>query len=305
MDQPQAFLDGQFIPADQAAVPVWDAGFVLGTTVTEQIRTFGGEPFRLAEHLDRLERSLEIVGVESPLSRSELERTARELVRRNHALVDPADDLGLSLFVTPGAFATLAEGRPARPLVGMYTYRLPFGQWADKYEQGQRLVTTDVRQVPADCWPPELKCRSRMHYYLADRRANQIEPGARALMLDQEGCVLETTTANVVVVRGSQGIVSPPQAEILPGISVAVIRELADRLHLPWCEQMLRPHDLTEADEVLLASTSICVLPVVRFNGRAIGDGRPGPTYRRLLASWSDLVGLDVAAQARRFARRD
>jgi branched-subunit amino acid aminotransferase/4-amino-4-deoxychorismate lyase len=190
------------------------------------------------------------------------------------------------------------------PLVCMHTYPLPFHLWADKYRVGQALVVTDVQQVPLACWPVELKCRSRMHYYLADLQARRIEPGARAVLLDAAGHVLEASTANLCTFRRDEGLVSPPKEKILPGVSIAVIIELARGLQIPFVHRDLTVDELLRADEVLLCSTSPCVWPVLRLNGQAIGGGTPGETFQRLLSAWSELVGLNIQAQAERFAQR-
>jgi len=304
MTEPLAFLNGRWIPASQLAVSAVDAGFVLGATVAEQLRTFGGKLFRLDEHLARLEHSLEVVGIEPGMTLREIARAAAELVRRNHSLLAPGDDLGLTIFVTPGIYPAYAETGAGGPTVAMHTYRLPFRLWAEKYETGQSLVTTPLRQVPSECWPAELKCRSRMHYYLADRHAARVEPGARALLLDRDGRVIEASTANVLICRADEGLLSPPAARILPGISLAVVGELARDLAIPKAERELTPDDLAAADEALLSSTPFCLLPVTRFDGREIGGGRPGPVFAKLLRAWAERVGLDPAEQARRFAGR-
>jgi branched-subunit amino acid aminotransferase/4-amino-4-deoxychorismate lyase len=101
-----------------------------------------------------------------------------------------------------------------------------------------------------------------------------------------------------------EGLVSPPQDTILPGISLAVVRELANQLAIPFNQRLLTPHDLAVADEALLVSTPYCLLSVTRFNGRPIGGGEPGPIFRGLLDAWSSTMDLDIAAQALRFARR-
>lgn len=309
MTEPFAYLNGQFLPAGQAMLPVTDAGFMQGVTVAEQVRTFGGKLFRLDRHIKRLFRSLEIVGVEAPLSSTEMVAAAEELVGRNHALLDEGDDLGLSIFVTPGIYPTFAPDSSAGATLGMHTYPLPFSMCADLYTKGQALVTTEVQQVPAACWSAELKCRSRMHYYLADLQARQIEPGARALLLDADGLVTEASTANVVVYhdgkgREGEGLVSPPQENILPGISLAVLIQLAEQLAIPFSHRELTPDDIATANEVILSSTSCCLFPATRFNGNAVGTGQPGPIFGKLLAAWSELVGLEIAAQAERFSRR-
>jgi branched-subunit amino acid aminotransferase/4-amino-4-deoxychorismate lyase len=143
-----------------------------------------------------------------------------------------------------------------------------------------------------------------MHYYLADRRAAAVEPGARALLLDGDGFVVEASTANVLIFIRDQGLISPPREEILAGISLAQVSELAGKLGLACRERKLTPGDVAGADEVLLTSTPFCLLPATRFNGRLIGGGAPGEVFHRLLDAWSELAGIDVAAQAARFARR-
>ena len=305
MESTQAYLDGRLVPASSVSLSPVDAGFVLGATVAEQVRTFGGQLFRLEAHLARLQQSLRIVEVELEVGLDELAAIARRLVAGNHRLLEPGDDLGLSIFVTPGPYmAYAAPGQPRRPTLCMHTYPLPFGLWAEKYRGGQSLVVTDVRQVPPECWPAALKCRSRMHYYLADRRAAAQEPGARALLLDQEDRVTEASTANVLVYTAAEGLIWPPDERILHGISLDTVRELAGRLGIPFTQHDLTVDQVASADEVLLSSTPPCLLPVTRLGGRAIGGGVPGEVFGRLLRAWSEWVGLDIAAQARQFASR-
>ena len=112
----------------------------------------------------------------------------------------------------------------------------------------------------------------------------------------------ESTTANVLVYRQQEGLSSPPDDHILVGISLGVVHELAGKLGIPFMRRRLAPEELQQADEVMLASTSVCVLPVVECDGRPIGDGVPGPLFKRLLTAWSEMVGVDIAEQARRGA---
>jgi len=300
-----ALLNGRFIPAAELVIPVYDAGFVLGATVSEQLRTFGGKSYKLDEHLMRLRRGLEIASIDVGCPIEQLAAWANELAEKNHALLDPADDLGLSIFVTPGPYATFAPPEvPRRATIGMSTYPLPFHLWADKYETGEHLVVSEVRQVSADSWPRELKCRSRMHYYLADQDVRRRSPGSRALLLDADGYVNETPTANVVAYRRETGLISPPRDEILPGTSLDVLEDLAKRDGLAFVEQSLPLNALHTADQAFITSTPFCMLPVVRIDDAPIGDGKPGPAFKRFLETWSGDVGVDIAEQARRFARR-
>jgi branched-subunit amino acid aminotransferase/4-amino-4-deoxychorismate lyase len=303
MTEPVAYLNGQFLPAHQAALPIDDAGFVLGATVTEQLRTFHGQLFRTARHLERLRHSLEICGIEPPIDIAEFGRVAAELAARNYPLLDPGDDLGLVMFVTPGAYPALA-GRETPPTVGLHTFPLAFNRWARACRDGASLVTTSIQQVPSQCWPAELKCRSRMHYYLADKEANVKEPGARALLLDAAGNVIETSTANIVIYRPETGLISPPRMTVLPGVSLEVVFELATKVGVSCVEREFGISDVVAANEVLLSSTPNCLLPVTRFDGHAVGGGKPGPFFTQLLAAWSEMVGIDIAEQAERYASR-
>jgi len=299
MNGMQAYLNGRWVPQAELAIPYDDAGFVLGTTVTEQLRTFSGKIFCLEEHLRRLFRSLEIIDLSPGIQLEELAELAREIVARNYPLLAVGEDLGLGMFITPGPYATISGKKGGAATVCLYTYSLPFHFWGAKFDTGEAIVTSDIQQVSARCWPPELKCRSRMHYFLADQHAAKSDPGSRAILLDEDGFVSEATTANVVLYFYEQGLVCPREEKILPGISLSVLKELAAEEGIPFTHRDVLPEELNQAAEVFLCSTSICMLPVVRCNRAALGDGTPGPIYRRLLSLWSQRVGLDIAAQAR------
>ena len=296
----QAYLNGQWIDASHAAIPVWDAGLVLGTTISEQLRSFGGKLFELEKHLTRLTRSLRLVGIPLPEPAETIADIATRLLAHNLAGLPTGTDLGLAILVTPGPYGTLASGIPAGPTLCLHTYPLPYALWARQYELGQALVVTKIRQVPPECWPREIKCRSRMHYFLADREAAGIEPGARALLVESNGEVSETTTSNVLAWIEGEGLISPPADLILPGISLAVTREIASELGLPCRERPLSVDELLAADEVLLTSTPYCLLPSSRINGQKIGDGHPGPIFRQLLKAWNERTGIDIVTQAMR-----
>jgi branched-subunit amino acid aminotransferase/4-amino-4-deoxychorismate lyase len=299
MNRAPAYLNGDWIDAHDLSLSVDDLGFALGATVVERLRTFAGQPYRVTQHLARLRRSLAIVGWDADRLCDEVGEAIAGYATRIAPFIQTGDDWSIAAFVTPGLTADAST-----PTVCVHGRPLPFANWAAKFTEGESVCITDVRQTPANCWPPELKCRSRMHYYLADREAARRCPGARAVLLDQQGFVAEASTANVVAYFHDRGLATPRRAGVLPGVSQEALFELADELAIPHREQDLLPHELAAADEVYLSSTSICLLPVVRQDGKPIGDGRPGPIYRRLLAQWSQRVGVDVADQAQKFALR-
>ncbi|MEO2023171.1 MAG: aminotransferase class IV [Pirellulaceae bacterium] len=299
-----AYLNGDYVDPSRLTIAMNDMGFLMGTTVSERVRTFQGNLFRWEAHLDRLARSLQVIDVELPDYRSLLTAAVEKVVEHNYRLLDPADDLGLCILITPGELAAADAHEETQPTVCVYSYPLPFRDWVPWYTDGVPLMVSQVRQVPANCWPGDLKCRSRMHYYLADQEVAREQPGARALLLDQEGYVSEASTANVVTFRSSEGLVTPPRLKTLPGISLAVVRELAEQLSMNWVERDLTVDDMAEAEEIMLCSTSPCIWAVTEFNCQPVGDGKPGVTWKTLLARWSDMVGVSIRQQAEQFAQR-
>ncbi|HVA48844.1 MAG TPA: aminotransferase class IV [Pirellulales bacterium] len=294
------YLNGRMLPTSQAHLAIFDAGVVMGATVTEMTRTFRQRPFRLEEHLDRLFRSLRHVRFAIGPSKDELAAASRELVAHNAALLHPGAELGVIQFVTAGEVAAYAgsAGRAARtsPTVCVHTFPLAWQQWARKMRAGTHLITPCTRHVPPQCIDPKIKYRSRMHCYLADQEARLVDPEASALLLDLDGNLTETSSASFLMVEGG-AIVSPTTRNTLPGISRATVIELAAQLGMAFVERDIQTYHAVNADEAFLASTPYCLMPVTKINGLPIGDGKPGPVFRRLLDAWSELVGVDIERQ--------
>lgn len=300
MPESLVFLNGQMIPASRAGLAIFDMGVVLGATVTEMTRTFRRQPFRLDDHLDRLFRSLRYVRFNVDITREELAAASRKLVEHNAELLPEGGELGLIHFVTAGEIAMYAagSGRAARTTatVCAHTFPLAWELWAKKMCEGTHLVTPSIRHVPPQCFDPKMKYRSRMHYYLADREAQLVDPAASALLLDLDGNVTETGGANFLLVEGGK-IVSPTLRNTLPGISRATVIELAAQLGIEFIERDSQVYNVINADEAFLASTPFCLMPVAKINGLPIGDGKPGPIFRQLIAAWSQKVGVDIVQQ--------
>ncbi|MEZ6105742.1 MAG: aminotransferase class IV [Pirellulaceae bacterium] len=260
--------------------------------------------------MDRLLGGLEIVGVSLPWSREQLMAWAEEVASTNHRLLAEGDDLALVVFVTPGPYAAFAaapgivpDGERG-PLLVMHSYPLPFANWAKLYEQGQPLVISNHREVPTSCWPASLKCRSRMHYYLADAEARRVDPQARAILLDTEGMVAEASTASLFLWFEEEGFVAPPVDQILPSISLGTIREMAAKMGHRFSHREIEAAELFDADEVLLCSTSPCVLAGSVIDGLPVGAECPGRMWRTLIRGWNEIAGFDLVEQAERFRVR-
>lgn len=298
-DQSQAYWNGEWVPTSQISIPIDDLGFSMGVTVVERLRTFGGQLFQAEKHLDRMRRSLEIVGWDADAVCDELRAALKSFIDRNREHMGKGDDWSVATFVTPG-------NSPAgeKPTVCVHGNPLPFQAWADQFRTGLEAITVDVRELPANVWPTELKCRSRMHYYLADQEARQKQPGSRAILLDQDGLVCQGSTANVVAYFEDRGLVTPRRTKVLPGVTQDVLYDLADTVAIPTSEADLTTEEFASADEIYFVSTSICVLPVVRLDGKPINDGKPGPMHEQLITLFSEHVGVDIAQQALDFRTR-
>jgi branched-subunit amino acid aminotransferase/4-amino-4-deoxychorismate lyase len=300
MSEPLVYLNGRTLPASQAHLAIYDAGIVLGATVTEMTRTFRHQPFRLDDHLRRLFRSLRYVQIDIGLTLAELAAISHDLLAHNARLLGEGDELGLIHFVTPGEYRTYAGsagGAPRQsPTVCVHTFPLPWELWADKLQHGAHVVTPSIRHVPPQCYDPKIKYRSRLHYFLADKEARNVDPAAVALLLDLDGNVTETSGSNFLIVE--QGaLVAPTLRNTLPGVSRRTVIELAGKLGVPCVERDFQVYDVMNADEAWLTSTPYCMLPAVRINGAAIGEGRPGPVFRQFLSAWGELVGVDIEQQ--------
>lgn len=301
MSEPIAFLNGKIVPFSQASVSVTDLGLVAGASVTEMIRTFRQVPFRLGDHLDRLSGSLELCGFPTSVDRQTLESNVTEIVEHNSRLIPAGHDLGIIIFVTAGQNLTYlgATGRDAavEGTVCIHTFPLPFELWVKKQTDGQHLASVSIEPLPGSAVPAQAKHRNRLHWFRADKEARSRSPNASALLATQEGHLTETSAGNFFLVEGNTIRTAPPEY-VLGGISQKVLFELANDLEYEWQESAITVDDLARADEAMTSSTTCCLLPVTRFNDQSIGSGRPGPVFQKLMAAWSDLVGVDIVQQA-------
>jgi len=298
MPAPLAYLNGRLVPQSEAYLPLHDAGFVFGATVTDLCRTFHHRLFRLGDHLDRFRRSCRSARIAQPVSDEDLTRIAEALVGQNAGLLEPGQELALVLVATPGPIGYYAglPGGPGDgpPTLALHTFPLPFARYGRLFREGAHLVVPSVRQVPADTVDPRIKQRSRLHWWLAEQEVHRSDPAAAALLLDAHGHVTETAAANFLIVRNGR-VLSPPQHRILAGVSLRTVRELCAAQAIPFEERELTLHDCLCADEALLTCTSYCLAGVRRIDG--IELSWPGPVTTTLSESWSRVVGLDYRAQ--------
>jgi branched-subunit amino acid aminotransferase/4-amino-4-deoxychorismate lyase len=300
MAEPLAYLNGQLVPQAQAYVPVHDAGVVLGATVSELLRTYRGRLFRLEQHVERLFESARLAYIEVAAERQTFIEQSEQLVAHNRRFLPPNGELGLSMFVTAGPvrtyFGMLPDLAPRVPTICIHTFPLQLHLFASAMTDGVRLVTSAIRQIPPDTLDPRMKCRSRMHYYVAEHQVRRIDPDATPLLLDHDGNVTESTTANFLMVKDGN-IVSPPREHILGGISREVTLQFAEKLGIAQTERSIPATELVRIDEAFLTSTPYALAHVSHIDGKMVNAGKAGPVFEAILRCWNDVVGLDIRQQ--------
>ena len=306
MPQRLVYFNGSYVSERDARISIFDSALMFGDMVFEMTRSFKQKPYRLRNHLDRLYASMKYAEIECGLSIEEMEAATGETIERNLPSLEGLD-YQIMHNVTRGAlplYDTLVrEG--LRPIVTINVIPLVrhIGGTAHYYERGAHFVVTPQQSVPARYIDPKAKNRSRIYYQLANLQAQRMENGANALLTDEHGFITEGTGNNVFIVLNGE-ILTPRPHDILRGISRQACMELAERLNIPVREANIEPYDVREAEEAWYTSTTICMVPITRFNFQPVGSGRPGPVYRRLIEAWSEEVGVDIPAQAREYAER-
>jgi D-alanine transaminase len=271
------FLNGEFVALEDAKVSVLDRGFVFGDGVYEVVPVYSRVPFRLDEHLARLERSLAAVALRNPYQRDEWRRIIAGLVERQ-----PFEDQGVYFQVTRGvAKRDHAFPKSAEPTVFMMATPL-VNPPREQVENGAVAVSAeDYRWLRCD-----IKSISLIGNVLL--RQLSAEAGAAETILFRDGKLTEASASNVFVVKGGV-IAGPPKSSlILPGITYDVVAELAAAAGLPLELREVSEAQVRGADELWVTSSSKEVLAIVRLDGAAIGDGRPGPVFRRMYRLYQD-----------------
>jgi branched-subunit amino acid aminotransferase/4-amino-4-deoxychorismate lyase len=173
------------------------------------------------------------------LTPDEMLARTRELTKANARLLPKEGDLGVIHFVTPGInriYAGSAAGSgPLSPTICIHSFPLPFRAWRQFFAEGAHVVTPSIRHIPPQCLEPKMKNRSRLHWFLADNQTHAVDPKAVTLLLDLDGNVTECAGSNFVIVKGKT-IVSPSRRNILWGVSLQVVKELAPRLGFEFIE---------------------------------------------------------------------
>jgi branched-chain amino acid aminotransferase len=296
MSERIAYLYGQFVPESEARVSILDRGFLFGDSVYDSSRTFGGVPWRMRAHIDRLYLSCRYARLEPGMSADEMEAISVELVERNAGVYTDGAEFRINHWITRGGGISVdTDLLVDAHTVAIFTLPMDYQRFAHGYLEGVPAVITSVRRTPPECVEPRAKIGGKMNHIQAEFEAKQA--GAWAIMLDMQGFVAEGPGYNCFFVRDGE-LLTPFATNCLVGINRTYITELAERLGIPVREANLTHYDLLTCDEAFFCANSICALPVSSVDGVSMGDGAPGPVTNRLIDAWIDEVGSDWRATA-------
>src|SRR5688572_18474450 len=271
-----ASVNGEISPAGEARVSVLDNGFTFGDGVYETLRTYGGRPFELDRHLDRLRASAGMLGIAIPASDDAL---AADLDRLLQRAGNPESYIRIIVSRGVGEISYRFD-RIHGPTVVMAARA--YEPFADaQYRDGIPVIISSVRRNSPHALDPAMKSCNLINNILAVREA-QAKKASEPLMLNERGDVAEGASANVFIVSGG-GLVTPPLRDgILPGVTRALVLERARELGIEVREQSIRVGELLAADEAFITSTLKEVMPIATVDGTPIGNGKPGSVTKRL-----------------------
>ena len=302
------YMNGMFVPETEAKISIYDSALMFGDMVFEMTRSFNKKQFKLREHLDRLYASIKYVHIPMTMTIDQMEQACHEVVAKNDPVFEQGDEHRLMINVSRGPLAIYADifDGKLEPTVAIADFPLKWtvAGMGKLFDTGINAVIPSQRAIPAHLLEPKVKNRSRIHYMMANIEVSNL-PGDNnwALLLDPDGFIAEGTGDNFFIVTDGT-IVTPEPRNILRGISRGYIFELAKQLKLPCVERNIEPYDVTTSDEAFMTGTPFCLLPVTKLNGAPIGDGGMGDVTRRLLARWSENVGVDIPAQIKQWNQR-
>jgi branched-chain amino acid aminotransferase len=278
------FIDGKFYSQANAKISVFDHGLLYGDGIFEGIRFYNGRVFRLEEHLDRLWDSARSICLEIPMSKREMTEALLETVRQN----DLRDGY-IRLLVTRGVGNLgLNPAQCDRPSVIIIAATITLYP-ETMYQNGLTVVTVATRRTNPAALNPAVKSLNYLNNVMARIEAN-LAGADEALMLNDSGNVAECTADNVFVVKRGQIFTPPITAGALRGITRSVVFEIAAEITVKITEADITRHDVFIADECFLTGTAAEIIPVIKADGRPIGNGKPGPITARMIARFRELT---------------
>jgi branched-chain amino acid aminotransferase len=278
------YVDGKYYGERDAKISVFDHGLLYGDGVFEGIRAYNGRVFKLQEHIERLYCSAQAILLEIPLKPAVMKEAVLETCRRNRIR-----DGYIRLLVTRGVGTLgLNPNRCKRPSVVVIADKIQLYP-PELYDEGMEIVTVPTTRNLHNALNPAIKSLNYLNNVLAKIEANNAGV-EEAIMLNSQGFVAECTGDNIFIVRQGQLLTPPVSAGALHGITRGVVMELARQQGWPVAEPDLTRYELYTAQECFLTGTGAELIPVVKIDGRTIGEGKPGPMTLKLEQDYRELT---------------
>ncbi|NLA05669.1 MAG: branched-chain-amino-acid transaminase [Firmicutes bacterium] len=278
------YLNGKFVPEEEAVISVFDHGLLYGDGVFEGIRAYHNRVFRLGEHLQRLYQSAKSIMLTIPLSPEKMQEVILETLRRNNLR-----DAYIRLVITRGiGDLGLDPSKCSEPAVFCITSSIQLYP-EELYAKGLEVITVPTPRNYNEAVNPRIKSLNYLNNILAKIEAN-LAGTMEAIMLNPQGYVAEATGDNIFMIKGGVLLTPPSYANILEGITRNAVIELAGRRGLEVKEELFTRHDLYNADQVFLTGTAAELIPVIKIDGRVIGSGKPEPLFHELLSDFRELT---------------
>jgi branched-chain amino acid aminotransferase len=292
-----AYFNGRIIPEREVLVPFRDRSFKYGDAAFDMTRTFAGAPFKLAQHIERLYRSLRYLRIDPGLALREMIAISEEVLDRNRHFLTADTDYWLAQRVSRGVDAVGDEGwEDTGPTVIVECIPLPLKARARLFRDGIDIVVPATRRVSPDALSPRAKTHNYLNLITADFEAKARDPQAWSVLLDRDGHLAEGIGSNIFLVQGGE-VLTPRERFVLPGVSRQTVIDLCGECGIPCREADLDLYDAANADEIFMTSTSLCICPARSLGGRKTSTSIPGPVTRRLSDAYVRLVGCDFVAQ--------
>ena len=281
----KVFIDGKYYEKEDAKISVFDHGLLYGDGVFEGIRAYKGKIFKCDEHIRRLYDSARAIWLEIPMSEEQMAVAMYATLE-----VNKLKDAYIRLVVTRGKGDLGLDPRKC-PKASVIIISDSISLYPEEfYEKGLTVVTAATRRIPPDCLSPRVKSLNYLNNIMAKIEGIQADC-MEVIMLNALGYVAECSADNIFLVRDQRLITPPLEAGALGGITRDTVMELARAASYQVSEPNVTTYDLYTADEVFLTGTAAEVMPVVRIDGRAIADGKPGKVTRDLRKRFMKLVG--------------
>lgn len=281
------YLNGEFVTKEQAKVSVFDHGFLYGDGIFEGIRAYNGRVFKLKEHLIRLYESAHTILLNIGISIDEMEEIVCETLRRNN-LTDAYIRLVVSRGV--GDLGLDPQKCPKPSIICIADQIKIYPQ--EMYENGLEVKTVATRRTNPDSLSPRVKSLNYLNNIMAKIECSQAGV-EEAIMLTQDGYVVEGTADNIFIYRRGALLTPPLSAGCLEGITRNAVIDLARKAGIEVREEYFNRHDVYNADECFLTGTAAELIPVIKADGRTIGTGKPGKVFKELLEAFRELTKVD------------